>query len=198
MSAPDMPSKWWSRAAFASVVLGGIAAFAWFNWALDDQSRDVREFIQLPPRSGIPVEIAEPGVYTVWGAAACGGLCDVPPVDEMQELIVLTLESPSGQVVEPRPFPGSDSYRIDGANHGKAVWLVDVPEAGTYQVERRNLGVGSVSLLLGRGEGLSTDIVAGLVVIAVVTVVVAGLLMAIRWYRERRAVMAMVERIHGR
>jgi hypothetical protein len=193
-----MPSKWWYRAAFATVVLGGIAAFAWFNWALDDQSRHVQDFTRLPPRSGIPVEIAEPGTYTVWAGAACGGLCDIPPLDEMRELIVLSLESPSGEVVEPTPFPGSDSYRLDGANHGKALWLIEIPEAGTYQVERRNLGVGAVNLLLGQGQGLSADIGAGLVVIAIVTVVVTAALVAIGWYRERRAVMAMVEHIHGR
>lgn len=187
---------WLTRAAMLVVVAGCIAGFAWFNWALDDQTREVNSFSALPPRTGIPVEVEEAGTYTIWAAAACGGLCDVPPLEDLYEFLTLGFEGPSG-MVRPVPFPGQQSYRLNGAQHGSAAWLVEFDEPGTYVVERLNEGAGSVVLLLGEGEGMSTRITSGLVTIGITTLLLAGALYGTAVYQRRRALDDLVQRIHG-
>lgn len=188
--------KWWDRAAGIVVVAGLVAGFAWFNWALDDQTRTVNRFERLPPRSDVPVEIESAGTYTIWAGAGCNGLCDPPPAEEMHETMVLGFHR-DGEVVRPEPYPGEQSYRLNSTQHGYAAWLVEFDEPGTYVLERRNLGSGSAALLLGEGEGMPTRITPVLVAIGVVTVVTSVALMVIGRVRRKRALDAMVADIHG-
>ncbi|QGG94885.1 hypothetical protein [Actinomarinicola tropica] len=188
--------KRWDRAAALVVVAGLVAGFAWFNWALDDQTRTVNGFVRLPPRSDIPLEIESPGTYTIWAGAGCNGLCDPPPAAEMYETMILGFHR-DGSVVRPEPFPGEQSYRLNSTQHGYAAWVVHFDEPGTYVLERRNLGSGSATLLLGEGEGMPTRITPVLVTIGVLTVGIAGALLVIGRVRRKRALDAMVARIHG-
>jgi hypothetical protein len=187
---------WFKRGAIAVVLAGLLAGFAWFNWALDDQTRTVNAMQRLPPRTGIPIEVAEAGTYTIWAGAGCGGFCDVPPLSELYEYMALGFENEAG-MIRPEPFPGQQRYRLNGEQHGTAAWLVEFEEPGTYVVERLNSGTGSVTLLLGEGEGMETRITSGLVTIGLVTVAAAALLLGVGLYRRRRALDAMMERIHG-
>src|SRR5690606_18508931 len=114
---------------------------AWFNYSLSERTDAVNDFQELPPMSGLPVEVESAGVHTLWAGASCGGYCDVAPKSELLELVTVAFDGPGGRV-EPTTYPGSESYRIDGVRHGKAVWLVDFPEAGTYVIERVNEGAG--------------------------------------------------------
>lgn len=187
---------WFKRGAMTIVVAGLLAGFAWFNWALDDQTRTVNAMDTLPPRGGIPVEIDEAGTYTIWAAAACGGLCPVPSLAELHELMVLGFEDERG-VIRPEPFPGEQRYRLSGDQHGTAAWIVEIDRPGTYVLERRNLGVSSVTLLLGEGVGMPTRITSGLVAIGVTTAVLVVVVLGIGAYRRRKAVDAMLAMIHG-
>lgn len=188
--------KWWDRAAGLVVVAGLVAGFAWFNWALDDQTRTVNGFERLPPRSDLPVEVESAGTYTIWAAAGCNGLCDPPPEEELHEQLVIGFHR-DGEVVRPEPFPGEQSYRLNSTQHGYAAWLVEFDEPGTYVLERRNLGTGSATLLVGEGEGMETRITPALVTIGVLTVVIAVALLVTGRMRRKRALDEMVARIHG-
>ncbi|MBK5224096.1 MAG: hypothetical protein JJE52_14725 [Acidimicrobiia bacterium] len=196
MPVADMPPKRLFQMAIVVIVAGLIGAFAWFNYALSDQTNEINQFQRLPPQSGIPFEVDEAGTYTVWASAACGGRCPVPALDDLYELMVLGFEAPSGTMVRPEPYPGEQKYRISGDRHGKAAWIVEFDETGTYVLERRNLGVGSVLLLLGEGEGLDSRILSGVLGIGGVALAVAFVLAVLGRHRRNKQVDEMMERVN--
>lgn len=192
----DAPRNWWRTAAFFVGVVGAVGCIAWFAYALQDQSRHVDSFIRLPPQSGFTVDVPEEGVYTIWASAVAGGYVETPPVSEMQELLVVSFDGPVDGAdpvhLDPVPFEGSTKYRVDGQRYGVAVWTVDFPAAGTYEVERRNLGTGGVGLALGEGIGMPSRITAGLMLIGGVTVVIVVVLLIIGTIRQRRRINEMM------
>lgn len=197
MKATTTIAKRLFQLAVAVIILGGAASFAWFNYAWSDQSNEIASFIRLPPRSGLPVEVPSAGEYTIWAGAACSGYCQVPPKEELLELMVLGFEDPEG-MIRPEPFPGEVKYRVSGTRFGTAVWTVNFPQAGSYELERRNLGVSSTVLLLGEGHGLSSSITKGVwAIVAASGIVAAGLAVAAVVVR-RRATTEMIAQVVGR
>jgi hypothetical protein len=192
----DAPRNWWRTAAFFVGVAGAVACAGWFAYALQDQSRHVDSFIDLPPQSGFTVDVPEPGVYTIWASAISGGYIETPPVAELQELLVVSFDGPVDSDdpvhLDPVPFDGGTRYRVDGQRFGVAVWTVDFAAAGTYDVERRNLGTGGVKLSLGEGVGMPSRITAGLMLIGGITVVLVVALLVIGSLRQRRRINEMM------
>lgn len=197
MKATTTTAKRLFQLAAAVVLLGGAAAFAWFNYAWSDQANEIASFTQLPPRSGLPVEVAHAGEYTIWAGAACSGYCQVPPKEELLELMVLGFEGPEG-MIRPEPFPGELKYRVSGTRFGQAAWTINFPEAGTYTLERRNLGVSATQLLLGEGHGLSSSITKGVWIIVGVTAAVSVSLAAAALAVRRKAMAQMIAQVVGR
>jgi hypothetical protein len=191
----DEPRNWWRTSALVVLVAGLIAAGAWVAYAMNDQGRHVESFVNLPPQSDLPVEVPAPGVYTIWASAIAGGWVETPPVEEMHEMLVLGFDGPVDSDdpvrVEPEPYYAATRYRVDGSRFGVATWTVEFPEAGTYIVERRNLGTGGVVLSLGEGIGMPSRITSGLLGVAVVTTLLVVGLLAAGWWRERREINAM-------
>ena len=192
----DLPGRRLGRLAGLVLLVGLAGAVAWVAYALSDQTHAVNDFTRLPPRSGMPVAVEERGLHTVWASAACGGLCDVPPLAELHELVTLGFDGPSG-MVRPGPFPGESSYYVGGDRRGTAAWVVEFPEAGTYELERENRGVGAVVLQLGEGKGMPSRIVPGAAAIAAGATALSAALFALGRYRRHRAVVEMVERVRG-
>jgi hypothetical protein len=192
----EEPRNWWRTAALFVAIVGSLAAGAWVVYALDDQGRHVGNFVTLPPQSGYTVDVPEAGTYTLWGSAISGGYVETPAVEDMHELLLVGFDGPVDSDdpvrVDTVPFDGHVTYRVDGTRYGVAVWTVEFPEAGTYEVERRNSGVGGVSLALGKGIGMPSRITSGLFAIAGITIVLAVGLMAVAWAVDRRRINEML------
>jgi len=193
--APEMPSRRGYKIGAALLVIGGIGAFAWFNYALTRQSDAVNEFQRLSV--GGQVTIAEPGSYTIWASRPCAGNCRPEPASVYQRHLTLRLKPVSGgEEIVTRPFPGSAYYNVGGSREGRAVWLLEVPEVGTYGVIRRNDGeVISPPLLLGAGRGLPVTVRAGVVLIGGSALLAALPLFVITYVRHRRALTRLSARL---
>lgn len=192
----DTPRNWFRVAAAIIAVTGLVSAGGWFAYALGEQGRHVDSFITLPPQSGLPVEVPEPGVYTLWASAIAGGYVGTPPVQELLDTLTVAFEGPVDSEdptrVEPVPMDDPVRYRVDGQNFGVGVWTVEFDEAGTYELERINTGRRGARLSLGEGVGMPSTITSGLLVIGGTTVVLVAVLLVLGAVQQRRRISAML------
>jgi hypothetical protein len=192
----DEPRNRWRTGALVVAALGLLACGAWVFYAMNDQGRHVAAFIDLPPRSDLPLDVPEPGLYTIWASAIGGGYVETPPVSEMHDTLTISFTGPVGSDdpvrIVPEQYHAGTRYRLDGARYGVATWTVEFPESGTYVLERRNAGRSGVRLSLGEGIGMPSRITAGLYAIGGITVLVVVTLLAIGWWRDRRRIDEML------
>ena len=194
IKVPKWPIKL-SGLVLLATVLG---AFAWVNVSFIRQTDAVNEFQRLPSMSGGTVEVEEAGTYTIWAGAACSGLCRPDRAEAFHENMVVQFVGGDGEVVVPRPKHDGQHYMLGAGREGRAVWLVDFDETGTFAMERRRYaGVGSSILWLGKGDGLPAGVMSGVVVISVVGGITSAGLLVYGWQRRKRAVDQMVEGLVG-
>ena len=197
MSQPRFPSALGYKVAGLVALAGALGAFAWFNYALVRQSDAVNELRRLPVRG--TVEFSHAGEYTVWAGRLCGGLCRPGSAASYQRHLTVRLTAVAdGEVVEPRPFPGSAYYNVGGSREGRAVWLLEIPAAGSYEVFRRNDGdVSSPPLTIGAGRGLPVTIRSGVIAFGGGGALIAGGLAVTTFARRRRALARRAARPGG-
>jgi hypothetical protein len=187
--------KWPNRIAAVVVVASLAGAFAWMNISFIRQTNAVNQFQQLPPMSGFPVVIAEPGLYTIWAGAACNGFCRPDTPERYHAGLTVGFEK-DGRYIAPVPKHRGQHYMLGSGREGRAVWLVEFDEAGTYTLDRRRHGdVGSATLLLGKGDGIPAGVLPGVVTIGVVGGGLALGLAVYGWRRKRQAYDKMMESV---
>lgn len=163
---PNTLPRWPFRAAMVTLVATLIAAFAWMNVAFIRQTDAVQEFEQLPMASGLPLEISSTGTHTIWTAAASGGRIRPDRPELYHQYMELAFVAADGTRLVPEPKQDGQHYMLGAGQEGRAVWLVEFEEAGTYTFERRRqTGVGSATLLISEGDGLPAGIVPGMLAI---------------------------------
>jgi len=182
-----VPSTRGYRLAGLVLGLAIVAAVGWWLWSLTVNTRAVNEFTTLPPVSGMPVEVEAAGAHVIWAGSGCGGYC-APEAPELYRVhLTVGLIGPDGPLAL-EPYAGDTRYSLGAGRQGRAVWAVDVPQPGTYLLERRSDGeIRSPPLLLGAGTGLPTDTWGGIRLILIGGTLVAAGLTAVTYQRRRTA-----------
>lgn len=161
INLPPPPSTRWYRLAVALVVLGLLAAVAWWPYATTRIFDAVEEFERAGPFGG-PVELSQPGTYTFWIEGNCLSCHDNLP-SEYREAATVAVVSPEGQEIELRD--AAPRLYNTARREGRALWLFDVRTPGTYRVSLAfdtsgdwdNTPPGNVAI--SKGNGLPVGIV---------------------------------------
>ena len=187
---PDRPpSKRWYRLASALLLLGVVAAVAWWPYSTSRVYDAVEGFTRLPPFGG-SVEIDEPGIHTFWIEGTCLSCHDNEP-DEYRAAATVRVEAPDGEAVALRP--GDDRVFNTARREGRALWLFDAPSAGAYEVSLAFDTDGETwdntspeNIAISKGRGLPVGIVRPMVLFAgggALAAVVVALVVA--WRRRQ-------------
>lgn len=188
--------RWPFRAASIVLVVTLVGAFAWMNVALIRQTDAVQDFTRLPPTTGLPVEIESTGIHTIWAASASGGMIRPDQPERFHEFMDVAFVAADGTRVVPEPKLGGQHYMLGAGQEGRAVWLVEFDEPGTYTMERqRRTGVNSATLLLSEGDGLPAGVVSGVLVIGIVGAVVITALLVYGFRLRGRVADQMIARL---
>lgn len=174
-------------------IAGIVAALAWWPYAATRVHDAVYSFERTSPFGG-RVQL-DAGKHTLWiegDCLSCRG--NEPP--EYRAVATVDLRRIDVQDSEPvtlRPAPSSTWLYNTGAKEGRALYVFDLREGGTYGL-RFSLDTSSptwdnrppAALAIGDGYGLPTHIVRPMVSVAVGGVVVSLALCGITMLRRRR------------
>jgi len=181
------PSTAWYRVAFGALALGLVLAVAWFLHALTVQTHAVNAFTAVPWARDVVVEVAEPGVHTLWAGPGCSGACRPESAATYRRHLTVGFVDEDGRAV-PVSDAAEQSYNVGSGREARAVWWIDFPRPGTYAA---SLGtdeeVPRPSLLLGRGRGLPVRVLRGSLFLAGGGAALAALIVALTWALRRRA-----------
>lgn len=188
--ASRVPSTAWYRLAFWVVVAGVVSAIVWFLYALVIQTDAVNDFVGVPGVPQATVVVTEAGEHTVWAGAGCGGACRPESAATYRRHLDLHFEAADGA---PAPVvPATEQYfNVGGGREGRAVWLVDFEEPGTWTTRLSSDGeVPQPRLWFGQGRGLPARFARGSVLIVVGSVAAAATIatvtaLARRWALAR-------------
>ena len=184
---PNPPSTAWYRVAFGALGLGLVLAVGWFLHALTVQTHSVNALTVVPWAKGAEVEVASPGVHTLWAGPGCNGACRPESGATYRRHLTLAVVDEGGAVV-PVADAGDQSYNVGTGREGRAVWVIDFPRPGTYVAQ---LGTDEElprpSLLLGRGRGLPVRLLRGSLFLVGGGVVLAAVITWLTWALRRRA-----------
>ena len=134
----------------------------------------------------------EAGTYTLWLDGDCMS-CEGNHPEEYRAVDTLVIRAEDGGgPVEVRPSPNDWLYNT-GSREGRALYVLAVPEAGTFAV-RYDLDTSSpkwenrapAALAFGRGAGLPVRIVRPMVLLAGGGLGVASALSLVTFWRRRR------------
>jgi len=168
-----------------------VAALAWWPYAATRVHDAVYGFARTSPFGG-KVDL-ERGPHTFWiegDCMSCRG--NEPPEYRAVASVTVGPLDGSGGPLELRPAPDTWVYNT-GAKEGRALYLLDVPKAGSYGV-RFGLDTSSPSwdnrppaaIAIGEGTGLPVGIVRPMVYSAVGSIVIALGICGVTFERRRR------------
>ena len=187
---PDRPlSKRWYRLASALLVLGVLAAVAWWPYSTSRVYDAVEGFARTAPYGG-EVELAAAGTHTFWIEGTCLSCHDNEP-DEYRAAATVRVEGPDGRPVRLRP--GDDRVFNTARREGRALWLFDAPRPGTYTIALSFDTAGDTwdntapeNIAISKGRGLPVGIVRPMAYFAGGGVVAALAVVAYVSWRRRR------------
>jgi hypothetical protein len=187
LNLPPPPSKRWYRVATAVVVLGFLAAAAWWPYATTRIFDAVERFDRTGPFGG-PIDLEETGTHTFWIEGQCLSCHDNLP-SEYRAAATVAVIGPDGRDVELRPAPAR-VYNT-ARREGRSLWLFDVRSPGIHRLslafdtggEWDNVPPGNVAI--SKGVGLPVGIVRPMALFAGGGVV-AGLGIALLTYLRRK------------
>lgn len=162
-----------------------LAALAWWPYAAVRVHDAVYAFDRINAGGG-RVELDE-GTYTLWLEGACMSCAGNDP-HEYREVATLDIEPPVDVEAAGRGW----IYNT-GAREGRGVYVLRVPESGTYGVRFR-LDTAAIEwenaspalLAFGPGEGLPVSIVRPMVALAGGGLTVGVLMVVVTYFRRRR------------
>ena len=191
-------SRWYTVGALL-VVAGSVAGFAWWSRAML-QLTDAREEFRRVGR-GVTVVVDEPGPHTVWAERPCGGFCPLEPADTYRRHLRVSFHTAgeAGVAVPVGPHPSGGRYNVGQARDGRAVWLVDFPDAGEYVADvRSDAEIITPELWLGDGERLPVRAFVPAAQLGAAGVL-SGLVVTVLTYRARqRSADRLSERLAAR
>ena len=127
----DRPlSTRWYRLATTLLVLGVLAAGAWWPYATNRVYDAVERFSRTAPFGG-EVLLTSPGTHTFWIEGTCLSCHDNEP-EEYRAAAMVRVDAPDGRPVALRP--GDDRVFNTSRREGRALWLFDAPSTGTYTI----------------------------------------------------------------
>jgi hypothetical protein len=186
----DRPlSKRWYRLSSALLVLGVVAAVAWWPYSTT-RVYDAVESFQRAPHFGGPVVLKKAGTHTFWIEGDCLSCHDNEP-EEYRAAATVRVLSPGGRPVRLRPSSG----RVFNTSRreGRSLWVFDAPEAGTYRIsldfdtdgeEWDNTPPDNIAV--SEGDDLPVGIVRPMALLAGGGVVAAAAVaLFVRWRRRR-------------
>ena len=183
------PSKRWYRLSSALVVVGLLAAGAWWFYATSRVYDAVEEFQRLPPFGG-QVAIHDPGPHTFWIEGACLSCHGNDPA-EYRAVATIEIDGPDG-----RPVPlRTASRRVYNTSRreGRSLWRFDAARPGTYRVafdlDTNREGWENVvpdNIAIGEGDGLPVGIVRPMALIAGLGIALGALIAVVTAVRRRR------------
>ena len=187
---PDRPlSKRWYRLASALLVLGLVAAVAWWPYSTNRVFDAVEGFTRLAPYGGA-VELRSAGVHTFWIEGTCLSCHDNEP-EEYRAAATVRVEGPDGRRLRLRP--GDDRVFNTARREGRALWLFDAPAPGTYAVSLAFDTDGETwdntspeNIAISEGRGLPVGIVRPMALFAGGGAAAAGLVALFVAWRRRR------------
>lgn len=186
-TGPKPPSTAWYRVAGGALVLGLVLALGWFLHALTVQTNAVNELTAVPWARDVVVEVAEPGVHTLWAGPGCSGGCRPESAATYRRHLTVAFADEDGRAA-PVSRAGEQYYNVGSGREARAVWWIDFPHPGTYAVE---LGtdeeVPRPALLLGEGRGLPVRALRGSLFLTGGGVALAAAIVVVTWALRRRA-----------
>jgi hypothetical protein len=155
------PSKHWYRVSWVLVLVGFVAAAAWWSYSTTRVYDAVEEFVRTAPFGG-PVVLAERGTHTFWIEGECLSCHDNEPA-EYREAATVSVTGPDGERLRLRPAPA----RVfnTARREGRSLWLFDVRAPGPHRIaldfdtsgDWDNRLPGNIAV--SRGSGLPISIV---------------------------------------
>lgn len=187
---PDRPpSKRWYRLASALLLLGILAAVAWWPYSTSRVYDAVEGFTRTPPFGG-EVELDAAGTHTFWIEGTCLSCHDNEP-DEYRAAATVRVESPDGRALQLRP--GDDRVFNTARREGRALWLFDAPTPGSYTVSLAFDTDGETwdnaspeNIAISEGRGLPVGIVRPMALLAGGGAAsAAAVVLVVSWRRRR-------------
>lgn len=165
MTDQAAPSTRWYRAGVIAAAVGVLAALAWWPYAAVRVHDAVYAFDRINAGGG-SIEL-DRGTYTLWLEGSCMSCAGNEP-REYREVATLEIDPP----VEVEAAGRGWVYNT-GAREGRGVYVLEVPESGTYGVRFR-LDTATIEwdnaspalLAFGPGEGLPVSVVRPMVGLA--------------------------------
>ena len=186
----DRPlSKRWYRLASALLLLGVIAAVAWWPYSTNRVYDAVEEFTRIAPFGGT-VRLRTAGPHTLWVEGTCLS-CHGNEPSEYRAAATVRVEDPSGRPVRLRA--ADDRVFNTSRREGRALWSFDAPEPGTYAI---SLDFATSdddwdnqlpeNIAVSEGRGLPVGIVRPMALFAGGGVAAASAVALFVWWRRRR------------
>ena len=188
INLPPPPSKRWYRVAAVLVVLGFLAAGAWWPYATTRVFDAVEAFERAGPFGG-PIELTETGTHTFWIEGTCLSCHDNLP-SEYRSAATVAVIDPAGRDLELRPA-GARVYNT-ARREGRSLWLFDVRTPGTHRLSLAfdttgdwdNTPPGNVAI--SHGNGLPVGIVRPMFELIIGGVVAGAAVATVTYTRRRR------------
>jgi hypothetical protein len=188
MTTRAAPSKRWYRLSWSLVVLGLLAAGAWFFYATSRVYDAVEEFDRLAPFGG---EVSlDGGTHTFWVEGTCLSCHDNEP-KEYRDAATVSITGPDGRPIEVRDAP-SRVYNTS-RREGRSLWLFDVEQPGKHRIsldiDTNKEGWDNVvpdNIAIGEGTGLPVGIVRPMASMAGLAIAVAAIIGAVTALRRKR------------
>ena len=186
---PDRPlSKRWYRLASALLLLGIVAAVAWWPYSTSRVYDAVEEFRRTAPFGG-EVEL-EAGTHTFWVEGACLS-CQGNSPAEYRAAAAVEVTAPDGEAVQLRP--SEDRVFNTSRREGRALWHFDAPVAGPYAISLAFDTDGEEwdnalpdNIAISEGAGLPVGIVRPMALLAGGGAAAAGAVaLFVSWQRRR-------------
>ncbi len=200
------PSTRWYRLCGLVVLAGLAAAGGWWAWAVTANHYAIEEFARGAVRGPFPtppelgpyvasfqgrVEVRGSGPHTLWAEGTCMSCAGITTERYRERTLDVAVIDGQGQPLDIRPPPSEWVFNSGAGREGRALYVVEVPEPGTYGV-RWWVDVEDfdqrmpTSLALGEGVGLPARILRPMLAIAGAGVLAAvGLALLTRWRRQR-------------
>ena len=124
------PSKQWYRLSWVLVLVGFVAAGAWWAYGTSRVYDAVEEFVRAAPFGG-QVVLTERGTHTFWIEGDCLSCHDNEP-EEYREAATVSVTGPDGEAVRLRPAP-SRVFNT-ARREGRSLWLFDVDDPGPHRI----------------------------------------------------------------
>ena len=186
----DRPlSKRWYRLSSALLLLGVAAAVGWWPYSTSRVYDAVEAFTRAAPFGG-EVRLTSAGTHTFWVEGACLSCHDNEP-SEYRAAASVEVRAPDGRPLRLRA--ADDRVFNTSRREGRALWLFDAPEPGTYAISLDFDTDGETwdntppeNIAISKGRGLPIGIVRPMVLFAGGGALAAGAVALFVHWRRRR------------